>query len=279
MLASITNVTSIDVSNSGITNLSGIEYFTALETLICKGNVLTTINLSSNTVLKYLDCSNNPLATLDVSKNILLTELYCNGIAIKLNKINNAKTSVTTQLTVLDLSNNLFLTKLNCSNNQLVSLDVSKNTLLTDIDCSNNSLQNLNVSNGNNTKMLNVNFKSNSSLSCIKVDDAVYSNTNWAGAKDATAIYSKTACTLGVGDVVSDKISIYPNPVKGQLHIDNIVLEKVTVYDALGKLIKTIKFTNASESNTVDLNGLTKGVYFIYLQSQGANSARKIIIE
>jgi Leucine-rich repeat (LRR) protein len=279
LLADISNVKSIDVSNSGITNLSGIEYFTALEILICKGNVLTTINLSSNTALKYLDCSNNPLATLDVSKNMLLIELLCNGIAIKLNKINSAKTSVATQLNVLDLSNNLFLTKLNCSNNQLASLDVSKNTLLTDIDCSNNSLQNLNVSNGNNTNMLNVNFKSNSILSCIKVDDAAYSNANWAGAKDATAIYSKTACTLGIEDVIFDKISIYPNPVKGQLHIDNIVLEKVTVYDALGKLIKTTKFTNASDSNTLDLGGLTKGVYFIYLQSEGANSARKILVE
>lgn len=279
LFVNIANVKSIDVSSSGITNLSGIEYFTDLETLICKGNSLTTINLSSNTALKYLDCSNNPLTALDVSKNILLTELYCDGAVTIINKMSNAKTSAPAQLTVLDLSNNLFLTKLSCSNNKLTSLDVSKNTLLTDINCSNNSLQNLNVSNGNNTKMLNVNFKSNSSLSCIKVDDAVYSNTNWAGAKDATAIYSKTACTLGIEDVVSDKISVYPNPVKGQLHIDNIVLEKVTVYDALGKLVKTTNFSNASDSNTLDLGGLTKGVYFIYLQSEGANSTRKIIVE
>lgn len=279
LFANIANVKSIDVSSSGITNLLGIEYFTDLETLICKGNSLTTINLSSNTALKYLDCSNNPLTALDVSKNILLTELYCDGAVTIINKMSNAKTSAPAQLTVLDLSNNLFLTKLSCSNNKLTSLDVSKNTLLTDINCSNNSLQNLNVSNGNNTKMLNVNFKSNSSLSCIKVDDAVYSNTNWAGAKDATAIYSKTACTLGIEDVVSDKISVYPNPVKGQLHIDNIVLEKVTVYDALGKLVKTTNFSNASDSNTLDLGGLTKGVYFIYLQSEGANSTRKIIVE
>lgn len=279
LFVNIADVKSIDVSNSGITNLSGIEYFTDLETLICKGNSLTTINLSSNTALKYLDCSNNPLTALDVSKNILLTELYCDGAVTIINKMSNAKTSVVTQLTVLDLSNNLFLTKLSCSNNKLTSLDVSKNILLTDINCSTNSLQNLNVSNGNNTVMLNVNFKSNSTLSCIKVDDEVYSNANWAGAKDATAIYSKTACTLGIEDVVFDKTSIYPNPVKGQLHIDNIVLEKATVYDALGKLVKTTNFTNASSNNTIDLSNLTKGVYFIYLQSEGTSIAKKIIVE
>jgi hypothetical protein len=42
--------TSIDVSNSGITNLSGIEYF-ALETKLQR-NLLTTINLTNNTALK-----------------------------------------------------------------------------------------------------------------------------------------------------------------------------------------------------------------------------------
>jgi Leucine-rich repeat (LRR) protein len=279
LLSSITNVTSIDVSNSGITNLSGIEYFSSLETLICKGNSLTTINVSYNTALKYLDCSNNPLTTLDVSKNILLVELYCDGVVTIINKMSNAKTSGASQLTVLDLSNNVFLTKLSCSNNQLVSLDVSRNTLLTDINCSNNSLQNLNVNNGNNTNMVNVNFKNNASLSCIKVDNDVYSNANWAAAKDATAIYSKTACTLGVNDLVFDKIVLYPNPVKGQLHIDNIVLEKTTIYDSLGKLMQTTKFTTGSNNNTIDLSNLTKGVYFIYLQSENSGVAKKIIVE
>lgn len=278
LFTSISNVKSIDISNSDITNLSGIEYFTDLETLICKGNSLTTINVSYNTALKYLDCSSNPLVTLDVSKNILLAELYCDGVVTIINKTNSTKGS-NIKLTVLDLSNNPLLTKLSCSNNQIISLDFSKNTLLTAINCSNNSLQNLNVNNGNNTKILNVNFKSNSSLSCIKVDDPVYSNANWAGAKDATATYSKTACTLGIEDVVFDKIALYPNPVKGQLHIDNILLEKVTVYDALGKLIKTTKFTNPSDSNTIDLSNLIKGAYFIYIQSEGTNIARKIIVQ
>jgi hypothetical protein len=278
LLSNITNIKSIDISNSGITNLSGIEYFGSLETLICKGNSLTTINLSSNTALKYLDCSSNPLATLDVSKNILLVELYCDGVVTVINKISNAKTIGTTPLTVLDLSNNLFLTKLSCSNNQIFSLDVSKNNLLTDINCSNNSMQNLNLNNGNNTNMLNVNFKNNS-LTCIKVDNDVYSNANWAAAKDPTATYSKTACALGIEDVILDKIVLYPNPVKGQLHIDNIMLEKVTIYDTLGKLVKTTSFKTRSNSNTIDLNGLTKGVYFIYLLSEDTNIPRKIIIE
>lgn len=189
--AEILNVKSIDISNSGITNLSGIEYFMNLESLICKGNLLSSIDFSKNTLLKYLDCSNNPLTALDVSKNILLVELYCDGGVAITNKTTTAKNTGTGRLTALDLSNNLLLTKLSCSNNQIVNLDLSKNTLLTDVNCSNNNLQNLNLNNSNNTKMLTVNFKSNSSLFCIKVDNTAYSNTNWAEAKDTTTRYSE----------------------------------------------------------------------------------------
>jgi hypothetical protein len=189
------------------------------------------------------------------------------------------KNSNATQLTVLDLSNNLFLTKLSCSNNQLVNLDLSKNTLLTDLNCSNNQLTNLNLNNSNNTNMLNVSFKNNSSLSCIKVDNPVYSNTNWSKAKDITATYSSTCSKLGIEDSVFNKIVISPNPTKGELHINNVVLEKATVYDALGKLLKTATFTSGTKDNTMHLEGLPSGIYYIYLEGEGANTAKKIIIE
>ncbi|HEY6144346.1 MAG TPA: T9SS type A sorting domain-containing protein [Flavobacterium sp.] len=279
LLASIANVTTIDVSNSGISDLSGIEYFTALETLICKGNSLTTIDVSHNLALKYLDCSQNPLSALEVTKNKQLSELYCDGIETVIYKKSNAKTSGTNQLTVLDLSNNLLLTKLDCSDNLIVNLDVSKNTLLTDIDCSNNQLTYLNLNNGNNAKLVNVNFKSNASLSCIQVDDVTFSNTNWTAAKDAIATYSKTACTLGITENVFNTIAVYPNPVKGDLHIDNSILEKATVYDALGKLVKTTKFAEGSTNNSINLAGLPSGIYYVYLESQGATIVKKIIVE
>jgi Leucine-rich repeat (LRR) protein len=278
LLSSIINVTSLNVSNSGLTSLSGIEYFSNLETLNCQGNLLTTINVSSNPALKYLDCSKNPLLALDVSKNTQLSELYCDGIVTTTKKI-NAKTSVANQLNVLDVSNNLSLTKLSCSNNQIVSLDLSKNTLLTDVNCSNNSLQTLNLSNGNNAKLSNLNFKTNASLSCIQVDDIAYSNANWLTAKDAAAIYSKTACTLGIEDVVFDKIAVYPNPTKGEIHIDNCVVEKARMYDALGKLVTTKTFTEGSNNNTLNLAGFPRGIYYIYLESAGATSVKKIVVE
>ena len=69
LTANISSVTSLDVSlNFDITDLTGIEDFTALATLRCYNNQLTSLDLSNNNALTNLDCSNNQLTSLDVSK-------------------------------------------------------------------------------------------------------------------------------------------------------------------------------------------------------------------
>ena len=126
----IEGIISINVRQKEITNLKGIEYFTALKYLYCDKNQLTVLDVSKNTELTNLSCSNNQLTALDVSKNTELTTLYC---------FNN-------QLTTLDVSRNTALTKLSCENNQLSALDVSNNTALTSLPCDNNQLTALDVS-------------------------------------------------------------------------------------------------------------------------------------
>ena len=62
-----------------ISNLKGLEAFTALTNLRCNYNQLTSLDISQNTALTYLDCQNNQLTSLDVSKNTALTYLECGG--------------------------------------------------------------------------------------------------------------------------------------------------------------------------------------------------------
>ena len=126
-----------------IADLTGIEYFTALRTLRCEYNQLTSLDVSNNTALTALYCNNNRLTELDVSHNTDLQTLWCFD--------NN--------LTSLDLSNNTDLTMLSCSSNQLTSLDVSHNTALTILYCFNNSLTSLDVS--NNTALTTLNCSEN----------------------------------------------------------------------------------------------------------------------
>ena len=92
----------IDCWNINISNLQGIEAFTALTGLTCNENQLTSLDVSKNTALTWLTCVSNQLTSLDLSKNTALTSLNCEG----------------NQLTSLDVSQNTALTHLGCEGNQ-----------------------------------------------------------------------------------------------------------------------------------------------------------------
>ena len=124
LTANISRISSLNLDFSKISDLTGIEGFTALTLLGCRGNQLTTLDLSKNINLKKLWCQNNRLTSIDISQNRELIGLDCR---------NN-------QLTSLDLSNNIALANLYCSGNKLTFLDVSKNVLLTSLICGNNPL-------------------------------------------------------------------------------------------------------------------------------------------
>ena len=157
----LNNVTYIDVSFNAISDLTGIEYFTALTSLDCSSNELTTLDVSKNTALTELFCSWNHLTSLDVSMCTALVSLNCKDNALKSLNVNNC-TALTTlyvgndletnlyrgrnELTSLDVTSLAALTLLDCKDIGLTSLDVSKNTALTELDCSSNCLTSLNVS-------------------------------------------------------------------------------------------------------------------------------------
>jgi hypothetical protein len=54
-----------------ISNLTGIEAFTALFTLYCWGNQLSSLDVSQNTALTQLYCYSNQLTSLDVRNGII----------------------------------------------------------------------------------------------------------------------------------------------------------------------------------------------------------------
>lgn len=122
--------TFLDLPNKNITSLAGIEYFTDLQTLDCRGNQLTTLDVTKLTDLEFLDCSGNQLTTLDVTKLTSLMFLVCND----------------NQLTALDVTGLTSLVNLLCSDNQLTALNVTGLTNLTSLHCNDNQLVSLDVS-------------------------------------------------------------------------------------------------------------------------------------
>lgn len=220
----------IDCSMNSITDLTGIEAFTSLTKLKCGLNPqLATLDISQNTALISLTCQNTILSTLDVTQNINLKRLSFPGNP-GINSIDLTQNSALTSLmfaqtsissidlsqnllldtlnlywngiTTLDLTQNTQLTYLNSSYNPITSLDLSINTELKYLNCASSQLECLNISNGNNVNFEYFDASSNQNLTCIEVDDAAWSTTNWTNI-DAQVSFSENcnnACTSsGIG--------------------------------------------------------------------------------
>ena len=162
--AEIEAVKEIKCYNKDIRSLTGIEYFTALQTLKCYSNQLTSLDISGNTALKSLDCAKNQLAALDVSQNTALESLDCadnqlTTLDVSRNTALKSLDCAKNQLTTLDVSRNTALESLNCADNQVTSLDISQNTALESLICAKNQLAALDV--GQNTALESLDCEDN----------------------------------------------------------------------------------------------------------------------
>jgi len=171
-----------------ISDLTGIEAFTALTSLYCGYNQLTSLDVSNNLALTKLWCNGNQLTSLDVSSNLALTSLYC----------------WENQFTSLDVSNNLALTTLLCFYNFLTSLDLSNNTALELLNCETNQLTSLDLRSGNNVNLDSLNCRNNSNLYCIDVDNPSWSNTNWTSI-DFWSSFSNNCSTAAIQEQTTNK--------------------------------------------------------------------------
>ena len=223
--ANISSITSLEVYNNNITELTGIEDFTALT---------------------FLECGDNPLTSLDVSNNTALEYLYC----------------YSNQLTSLDVSNNTALIYLWCTSNQLTSLDVSANNALTSLYCDSNQLTSLDVRNGNSTNFTDFDSTNNPNLTCIFVDDASYSTANWTDVNATTTFVNDEAECAGLS--IEDNtfglgVSVYPNPTDNYLFIEgNKNPISISIYNLLGKEVLSINNTK-----NINVQALPSGVYVI----------------
>lgn len=94
--------------DSSLTDLTGIEYFPALETLRCYGGrSLTSLDVSHNPALKLLSCESSGISSLDLTGCTALETLYCSG---------------NPRLLSIDLSDCVSLRKLTCSANMTFDL-------------------------------------------------------------------------------------------------------------------------------------------------------------
>ena len=152
LTANIEDVITLDLdSQIGVTDLTGIEDFAALEWLDFSYNLVEQVNLSQNTMLKTLGCTFNPLTYLDLTNNTQLEWLSCQGNQLESLQLNSPYLEIIecyeNYLSTLDLSSATALSELYCSENQLEALNITQNSNLILLDAGGNELTSLDISN------------------------------------------------------------------------------------------------------------------------------------
>ena len=264
--AIIESTKGLTLGSKSIKNLSGINYFIGLENFSCRGNNLTSLDLSSNINLKELYCNENQLTSLDLSNNRELTTLHCgeNNLAdlvienSKLDELNCRKnnlkslditkaTNLTTllcfenELTSLNLSKNQKLKILKCDYNNLNDLDISTNLELQDLNCSFNQLENLNLKNHEKLVKLYCNQEQLSTLNvenCINLEDLTCSRSNLKNldiSSNKNLKYLECVANKLTNLNIENNIELlelycYDNEIKALDISKNIDLENLTCY-------------------------------------------------
>jgi len=84
------------------------------------------------------------------------------------------------------------------------------------------------------------------------------------------------ATVLASDTFVQTNFSIYPNPSNGIVNItlkNNLQLEKVSIYNQLGQLVKT------AAANVIPTSELAKGTYYVEVVTNQGKATKKIIVD
>ncbi|MNE88740.1 hypothetical protein D3C80_1860720 [compost metagenome] len=88
-----------------------------------------------------------------------------------------------------------------------------------------------------------------------------------------------TAEPNSLSELINQAVNIYPNPASSFLNVENSSnqLIKATVLDQTGRVITVL--TLVPGQTKIDCGKLAAGVYNLELQSQGAKTLKRFVIE
>jgi hypothetical protein len=121
------------------------------------------------------------------------------------------------------------------------------------------------------------------------IDGLPIGDLNWFPAQKATYLKNEQAIQAHILALNTDKmdlyaaiktlnkesVSIYPNPASKSFTISGADVDKISIYNAAGKLVKIQKST----SKNISVEGLDKGLYMVKIESKGVSKMKKLIVE
>lgn len=265
LTSDIENVTELilDGLDSGtimdISDLTGLEAFTALEKLSVNYTNITQLDVSQNLQLKELDCSSNWLMSLDVSSNTLLEVLHIGNTG--------GDVGPHSEIKEIDLSNNPNI-------HTLYAYDLG--------------IKRINLKNGNNHPDMTLDISTYPwygswddpdydpngiyNTICIEVDNPELALNNQLPYSDwdishihASYIYTDDmmACFLGSESFSQNTIKVYPNPVTDWIYFDSEnPIQTVEIYNLQGQKIIT------SNQHSINTSELPSGMYLLKITDE-----------
>jgi hypothetical protein len=175
-------VSLLNLYASSITDITGINSFSNIKTLLCSQNQIESIDVTGLQLLENLQCMESEISSIDVSNLVHLKYLLCYDNALSsinlsgctglvyLSAYNNILTSLEigqcpnlqtldcweNQLTSLNVNHLSGLKYLYCYRNQLTALDLSGMSNLLGFSCVENQISSLNLSGLTNLQDLSV---------------------------------------------------------------------------------------------------------------------------
>ena len=270
--------TNINVSNSNISDLTGIQAFINLNDLNCEYNYLASLNISSLTNLQFLSCSNNQLTSLNlagltnlqdlnclsnqllilnVSSLTNLQTLYCGEnqlTSLNLNGLSNLQTLYcnNNQLTSLNLGGFSNLQTLNCGNNQLTSLSLDGLVNLIFLDYGSNQLPSLNISNLTNLQLLGC---ANNQISSLNISSLTNLHELYCGYNQLTSLNISSLTNLQFLNCSNNQLTSLN--VDGLINLNSIRCEfnQLTSLTINGLTNLLHLYCNNNQLNSLDING------------------------
>ncbi|MFN4911070.1 MAG: T9SS type A sorting domain-containing protein [Flavobacteriales bacterium] len=265
-LSSNINLTGLRANYCGIQNISLPQSNSNLTTVTLDHNNISSIDLASATNLNRVDLSFNNLTIINAQNNSQLSMINLN---------NNAN--------LISLPGSIeFVDTLMINHCGFSGLNLSNCGNLKYFDCSNNNLGCLNIKNNSNNQIAYINTVNNFTLTCIEVDDSVYSSNNpvWTANKDPWSSYSEDC--PGVGCITTElnqatltQFLIYPNPAQNEINIIGEVFIDNSYLTALDG--KRVYLENSG--NKILIPNLSNGIYTLCIETNnGETLVKKITI-
>ncbi len=82
---------------------------------------------------------------------------------------------------------------------------------------------------------------------------------------------------IGIAKRELSNVSIYPNPAEGKFNLENVSSVDVTVYSLIGTKVKG-SFA-VEHGNTLLVDNLLPGIYFVELKRDGVTETRKVMVK